>query len=50
MKHCTGRYLNSCLEARHVVQDTHVLVPGCEHVLARVVKQQARDGLRVHLV
>jgi hypothetical protein len=43
-------HLDGSLEAWDVVKHTDVLVPRCEHVLPTILKEQARDGLRVHVV
>ncbi len=43
-------HLDGSLEAWDVVKHTHVLVPRCEHVLPAILEEQARDGLRVHVV
>jgi hypothetical protein len=43
-------HLDGSLEAWNVVKDADVLVPRSEHVLPAILKEQARDGLRVHVV
>jgi hypothetical protein len=43
-------HLDGSLEAWDVVKHSHVLVPSCEHVLPAILEEQARDGLRVHVV